>query len=197
MKTISLAPGVPVPALSRRSPGKAVSGKGTPALIRFSLNRCRLGHLLIAASQQGICALFLGDEPGPLVADLRKRFPGALLTEEADAAFDALVRETVLQLESPGDPNRLPLDLRGTPFQQSVWAALREIPTGSTATYLQIARKLGRPKAFRAVAQACGANPVAVLVPCHRVIADNGNLSGYRWGVERKRVLLNRESALR
>ncbi|HWL51291.1 MAG TPA: methylated-DNA--[protein]-cysteine S-methyltransferase [Chthoniobacteraceae bacterium] len=195
MKTISLAPGVPVPALGRRLPTKAASGDANRTLLRFSLNQCPLGIALIAVSPQGVCALFLGDEPEPLVADLRKRFPKATLTEETDARFDALVRETLRQLDTPGDPRHLPLDLRGTPFQQSVWGALREIPAGSTTTYLRIAEKLGRPKAFRAVAQACGANPIAIVVPCHRVIAGNGSLSGYRWGVERKRALLERESA--
>ena len=166
---------------------------GAPgAEIRFAVGECWLGSILVAATDKGVCAILLGDNPDALVRDLQDRFPKARLIG-GDASFEALVAKVVGFLEAPGSGGDLPLDVRGTAFQQRVWKALREIPAGSTATYAEIAQRIGQPKSVRAVAQACGANPVAVAIPCHRVVRTDGGLSGYRWGVERKRALLARE----
>ncbi len=139
-----------------------------------------------------MCAIFLGDEPEALVRALEDRFPRAELTG-GDPAFDALVARVVALVDGRDGPE-LPLDLRGTAFQRRVWDALRRIPAGKTSTYAEIAAAIGEPTSSRAVAQACGANPVAVVVPCHRVVRSDGGISGYRWGVDRKRALLARES---
>ena len=141
-----------------------------------------------------MCAILLGDDPEALVRELQDRFPKARLVG-GDAGFEALVAQVVGLVEAPGRDLDLPLDVRGTAFQQRVWQALREIPAGSTASYAEIAAGIGAPRAVRAVAQACAANPVAVAIPCHRVVRADGALSGYRWGVERKRELLRREAA--
>jgi AraC family transcriptional regulator of adaptative response/methylated-DNA-[protein]-cysteine methyltransferase len=140
-----------------------------------------------------VCAIFLGDDPDVLVQNLQDRFPRATLIG-GDAEFEQLVAQVVGLVEAPGVGFDLPLDVRGTAFQQRVWQALREIPAGSTVSYTDIARRIGAPKSVRAVAQACGANPLAVAIPCHRVVRNDGGLSGYRWGVERKRALLQREA---
>ena len=168
-------------------------GKGIT--IRFAVGECSLGSVLVAASEIGICAIFLGDDPNALVADLQRRFPQADL-QGGDRAFETLVSQVIGLVEAPQLGADLPLDIRGTAFQQRVWNALREIPAGTTATYTDVARRIGMAKAVRAVAQACGANPVAVAIPCHRVVRSDGSLSGYRWGVDRKRALLKRESAV-
>jgi len=147
----------------------------------------------VAQSQRGVCAILLGDDPGKLVRDLQDQFPKAELIG-ADQGFEQLVAHVVGFVEAPALGLDLPLDLRGTAFQERVWQALREIPAGSTASYAQIAERIGAPSSFRAVAQACGANHLAVAIPCHRVVRSNGELSGYRWGVERKRQLLERET---
>ena len=136
----------------------------------------------------------LGDDPEALVRELQDRFPRAGF-EGADPAFERMVAEVVGLIEAPGQRLDLPLDIRGTAFQQRVWAALCAIPAGETATYREIARAIGQPKAVRAVAQACAANPLAVAIPCHRVVRTDGDVSGYRWGVERKRELIAREAA--
>jgi AraC family transcriptional regulator of adaptative response/methylated-DNA-[protein]-cysteine methyltransferase len=146
----------------------------------------------VAQSARGVCAILLGDDPDKLVRDLQDQFPRANLVG-ADRRFEQLIAHVVGFIEAPALGLDLPLDLRGTAFQERVWQALREIPVGSTASYGQIAQRIGAPKAFRAVAQACGANSLAVAIPCHRVVRSNGDLSGYRWGVERKRQLLERE----
>ncbi len=161
--------------------------------IRFAVGECSLGSILVAATEKGICAIFLGDDPEKLVQDLQDRFREASLIG-GDAEFESLVARAVGLVEAPGLGHDLPLDIRGTAFQERVWQALRDIPAGRTATYTEIAQRIGAPRAVRAVAQACGANPVAVAIPCHRVVRTDGNLSGYRWGVERKRKLLAREA---
>lgn len=166
---------------------------GTNSEILFAVGQCSLGAILVAQSRRGVCAILLGDDPDTLVRDLQDQFPKAHLVG-ADRRFEQTVAQVVGFIEAPALGLDLPLDLRGTAFQQRVWQALRDIPLGSTASYAQIAERIGAPKSFRAVAQACGANSLAVAIPCHRVVRSNGELSGYRWGVERKRRLLARES---
>ncbi len=166
---------------------------GRGARIRFAVGQCSLGAILVAATEAGVCAITLGEDPAVLLADLQARFPKADLVG-ADAGFEATVAEVIALVEAPRAGLALPLDLRGTAFQQRVWQALRAIPPGSTATYTQIAQAIGAPRAVRAVAAACAANPTAVAVPCHRVVRLDGDLAGYRWGLERKRTLLAREA---
>jgi AraC family transcriptional regulator, regulatory protein of adaptative response / methylated-DNA-[protein]-cysteine methyltransferase len=161
--------------------------------IRFAIGQCSLGTILVAASERGICAILLGDDPEALIRSFQDRFPRASLIG-ADAGFEAWVARVVGFVDAPRLGLDLPLDIQGTAFQQRVWQALREIPAGSTASYAAIARKLGTPRAARAVAQACAANRLAVAIPCHRVVRADGGLSGYRWGVDRKRALLDREA---
>jgi AraC family transcriptional regulator of adaptative response/methylated-DNA-[protein]-cysteine methyltransferase len=173
---------------------RAYKAGGQGAVIRFAVGQCSLGAILVAATEQGVCAITMGDDPEALVRDLQDRFPKAELGG-GDAAFDAWVAQVVGLVEAPGQGLTLPLDVRGTAFQQRVWQALRGIPAGETASYATIAARIGRPAAVRAVAQACGANPLAVAIPCHRVVRTDGALSGYRWGVERKAALLTRERA--
>lgn len=166
---------------------------GTRALLRFAFGRCSLGSILVAASTRGICAIFLGDDPEVLERDLQDRFPHAQLIA-GDAPVERWVAKVVGFVETPGIGLDLPLDIRGTAFQQRVWRALCDIPVGSTANYTQIAVAIGAPTAARAVARACAANLLAIAIPCHRVVRTNGTLSGYRWGVERKRALLDLEA---
>ncbi|WP_223529664.1 bifunctional DNA-binding transcriptional regulator/O6-methylguanine-DNA methyltransferase Ada [Pseudomonas sp. GL-R-19] len=161
--------------------------------IRFAVGQCSLGAILVAQSERGVCAILLGDDPHQLVCDLQDKFRRANLIG-ADHEFEQLIARVVGFIEAPAIGLDLPLDVRGTVFQERVWQALREIPVGSTASYADVAQRIGSPKAVRAVAQACGANSLAVAIPCHRVVRSDGNLSGYRWGVERKRQLLERES---
>jgi AraC family transcriptional regulator, regulatory protein of adaptative response / methylated-DNA-[protein]-cysteine methyltransferase len=162
--------------------------------IRFSITDCSLGYLLIARSTRGVCASLLGDEASSLRLDLERRFPNTTLLE-VRVSDDSLLQRAVALVESDGTDTELPLDLQGTPFQLRVWQALREVGPGYTTTYAGIAARIGSPRAVRAVAQACAANPLAVAIPCHRVVCSNGELSGYRWGIERKRALLAREVA--
>ncbi len=162
--------------------------------IHLTVGDCSLGSVLVAATEKGVCAILLGDEPEALVRDLRDHFPGARLIER-DEDFDRLAAEVVDLVEAPACGFDLPLDVRGTDFQRRVWRALREIPAGATASYKDIAHRIGAPKAVRAVARACASNVLAVAIPCHRVVRNDGALSGYRWGVERKRHLLDREAA--
>ncbi|HEY3197859.1 MAG TPA: bifunctional DNA-binding transcriptional regulator/O6-methylguanine-DNA methyltransferase Ada [Nitrospirales bacterium] len=169
---------------------------GTGESIRFAVAECSLGRILVAATTKGVCAILLGDEPAALVRDLEVRFPKAQLIGE-NQEFEHLVAKVVGFVEAPGLSFDLPLDVRGTAFQQRVWQALRAIPAGSTASYKEVAESIGSPDSVRAVAQACASNPIAVAIPCHRVVRNSGALSGYRWGVERKRVLLDREAAHR
>ncbi|PYE86356.1 bifunctional DNA-binding transcriptional regulator/O6-methylguanine-DNA methyltransferase Ada [Phyllobacterium leguminum] len=165
---------------------------GVEAEIKFAVAECSLGAILVAASGKGVCAIFLGDDPDQLVRDLQDRFPKANLIG-GNTEFEALVAKVVGFVEAPAIGLDLPLDVRGTAFQERVWQALRDIPAGETASYTDIATRIGAPKAVRAVAQACAANTLAVAIPCHRVVRQDGNLSGYRWGVERKRALLTKE----
>ena len=160
--------------------------------IRFAVGQCSLGAILVAQSERGICAILLGDDPHQLACDLQDQFRNANLIG-ADHEFEQLIAGVVGFVEAPATGLNLPLDIRGTAFQERVWQALREIPAGSTASYAEIAQRIGAPTSMRAVAQACGANRLAVAIPCHRVVRSDGNLSGYRWGVERKRQLLARE----
>jgi AraC family transcriptional regulator of adaptative response/methylated-DNA-[protein]-cysteine methyltransferase len=166
---------------------------GKNSSIRFAVGQCSLGAILVAASERGVCAILMGDDAAALVRDLEDRFPEAELLG-ADAEFERLVASVVGFVEAPGIGLDLPLDLRGTLFQQRVWRALAQIPAGTTASYTEIARRIGAPRSVRAVALACGKNPLAVAIPCHRVVRSDGGLSGYRWGVERKRALLEREA---
>lgn len=167
---------------------------GTGASIRFAVGECSLGSILVAITGKGVCAILLGDDPGALVRDLQDRFPNAELIG-GDRDFERLVAQVIGFVEAPALGLDLPLDVRGTAFQQRVWQALRQIPAGSTASYTEVARRIGSPKAVRAVAHACASNALAVAIPCHRVVRKGGGLSGYRWGVERKRALLAREAA--
>ena len=161
--------------------------------IRFAVGECSLGSILVAQSAKGVCAILLGDDPDELARDLQDRFPHANLIG-GDAQFERLVAKIVGLVEAPAIGLDLPLDVRGTAFQQRVWQALRKIPAGSTQSYSDVAKRIGAPKAVRAVAQACAANALAIAIPCHRVVRSDGALSGYRWGVERKRALLAREA---
>lgn len=161
--------------------------------VQFAIAESALGAVLVAQSPQGVCAILMGDEPQPLREDLQDRFPKArLIAGEAD--LDPVVATIVGFIEDPARGLDLPLDIRGTDFQQRVWQALREIPAGKTASYTEIAGRIGSPRSVRAVAQACAANALAVAIPCHRVLRSDGGLSGYRWGIARKRELLERES---
>lgn len=167
---------------------------GADARIAFAIGQCSLGAILVARSARGVCAISLGDDPDALLGELQDRFPRAELIG-GDAGFERLVAQVVGLIEQPNIGHELPLDIRGTAFQQRVWQALRQIPAGETASYAQIAQRIGSPKSVRAVAGACAANTLAVAIPCHRVVRSDGALSGYRWGVERKRELLSREHA--
>ena len=162
--------------------------------IRFAIGECSLGSILVARSERGVCAILMGDDPDALARDLQDRFPHARLIG-GDAGFEELVAKVVGFVEAPSLGLDLPLDVRGTAFQLRVWQALREIPAGKTASYADIAKRIGAPKSVRAVAQACAANAIAVAIPCHRVVRIDGALSGYSWGVARKRALLERETA--
>lgn len=166
---------------------------GANADMRFAVGECSLGSILVAASDKGIAAIFFGNDPEALVHDLEDRFPNANLIG-GDRAFEDVMAKVVGLVDAPEVGLDLPLDVRGTAFQHRVWQALREIPVGTTATYSEIADKIGMPKAVRAVAAACAANKIAVAIPCHRVVRSDGSLSGYRWGVDRKRKLLDREA---
>ncbi|MBD9356177.1 bifunctional DNA-binding transcriptional regulator/O6-methylguanine-DNA methyltransferase Ada [Methylomonas sp. EbA] len=168
---------------------------GTHSRIRFALGECSLGSILVAASAIGICAIALGDDPDRLARDLQDCFPQAELLG-GDSEFEQWVAKVVGFVEAPAIGLDLPLDIRGTVFQQRVWQALRQIPVGEKVSYTDIAQRIGAPKAVRAVAGACAANSLAVAIPCHRVIRSDGGLSGYRWGVERKAELLRRESQI-
>ena len=161
--------------------------------IRFAVGECSLGAILVASSRIGICSILLGDDPDKLIRDLQDNFPQANLVG-GDQDFEQLIAKVVGFVEMPQAGLDLPLDIRGTAFQQRVWQALSSIPPGTTISYTELAKKIGTPKAIRAVASACAANNLAVAIPCHRVVRTDGGLSGYRWGVERKRALLQREA---
>ena len=173
------------------TPGARRRG-GAGERIRFTVVATPLGQALIAATERGICMTALGDDKAPLEADLRRRFPAALIWP-ADSQLAGWAERIVRFVTAPGEQPDLPLDIRGTAFQARVWRALQKVPPGRTATYSEIAAALGQPKAVRAVAAACAANKLALLVPCHRIVRRDGDLAGYRWGVERKRALLAKE----
>jgi AraC family transcriptional regulator, regulatory protein of adaptative response / methylated-DNA-[protein]-cysteine methyltransferase len=166
----------------------------TTEVIHFGVRRCSLGSVLVAFSEKGVCCITLGDDPNFQLEDLKNRFRKAEFAS-GDSDFEKLVTKVVGFVEAPTLGLDLPLDIRGTAFQQRVWRALCEIPLGSTASYSEVAEKIGSPKSVRAVAGACAANSIAVAIPCHRVVRTDGNLSGYRWGIERKRALLDREAS--
>jgi AraC family transcriptional regulator, regulatory protein of adaptative response / methylated-DNA-[protein]-cysteine methyltransferase len=164
--------------------------------IHFAVGQSSLGPILVASSAKGVVSILLGDDPDGLVRSLQDRFPKALLVG-GDKEYEALVARVVGFIEAPKIGLDLPLDVRGTAFQQRVWQALTQIPVGQTASYAEIARRIGLPKSVRAVAGACAGNNLAVAIPCHRVVRSDGSLSGYAWGVERKRVLLDKEGVHR
>jgi AraC family transcriptional regulator of adaptative response/methylated-DNA-[protein]-cysteine methyltransferase len=177
----------------RCRPNEAASAGGVGAAIRFATAESSLGSVLVAANDEGVCAILLGDHPDALARDLSERFPRARVID-GDATVAAWAAEVADFVESPRRALDLPLAPRGTGFQQRVWRALREIPAGATESYAGIAERIGAPHSVRAVAQACAANALAVAIPCHRVVRRDGALSGYRWGVDRKRALLQREA---
>ncbi|MGE7993394.1 bifunctional DNA-binding transcriptional regulator/O6-methylguanine-DNA methyltransferase Ada [Pseudomonas sp. NPDC089554] len=168
---------------------------GAGATIHFAIGQCFLGAILVAQSERGICAILLGDDPEALLRDVQDQFPKAELVG-GDTGFERFVAEVVGFVEHPGLGLALPLDVQGTAFQERVWQALREVPAGGRVSYSDIAERIGAPKAVRAVALACAANRIAVAIPCHRVVRRDGDISGYRWGVERKRQLLDRETVI-
>ena len=166
---------------------------GANTEIRFAIGQCSLGSILVAQSERGVCAILLGDDPDELARDLQDRFPRANLIG-GDGEFEQLVSKVVSFVEVPALGLDLPLDVRGTAFQQRVWQALREIPVGETASYTDIANRIGSPGSAKEVSEACAANALAVAIPCHRVVKKDGAPSGYRWGVNRKRALLEKEA---
>jgi len=162
--------------------------------IQFGFADSLLGAIAVARTPKGVCAIALADNRRALLAELRQRFPGSELVEDT-AALAATLAQVVRLVDSPATGIDLPLDVGGTAFQQRVWRALEKIPAGTTASYADIARRINQPRSVRAVAQACAANALALAIPCHRVVRSDGALSGYRWGAERKRALLEREAA--
>jgi AraC family transcriptional regulator of adaptative response/methylated-DNA-[protein]-cysteine methyltransferase len=169
---------------------------GAGQVIRVAVAPCHLGWVLVAATEKGVCGIEFGDTAGALREGLATRFPNAELRSD-DPDFAAWVKTVLSLIDAPGNALELPLDIRGTAFQRRVWEALRAIPAGSTATYGEVAVRIGSPAAVRAVANACAANPVAVAIPCHRVVGQDGELRGYRWGLRRKQALLEREAGRR
>src|SRR3954464_12884111 len=169
----------------------AMAQPRTSTTIRYTVAECALGYVAIARTARGLAAAFIGDDADTLAAHMEERFAGAEQTEA-----DELTARVISALDNVLDDPEIPVDPTGTDFQKSVWRALREIPAGATVTYSELARRIGRPDSVRAVAAACGANPIAVIVPCHRVIGKDGSLTGYAWGIDKKRMLLEREGAL-
>lgn len=161
--------------------------------ISFAVGQFSLGTILVAESARGLCAILLGDDPDELQRDLQARFPKAELID-ADQQCQQRLTQVIAFVETPALGLDLTLDIQGTPFQKQVWHALQDIPPGATISYTELADRIGSPKATRAVASACGANSLAVAIPCHRVVSQSGALSGYRWGIERKRKLLEKEN---
>ena len=166
---------------------------GADTEMQFAVGECSLGSILVAASNRGVCAILFGDDPDALTRELQDCFPRATLTG-GNAKFEALVAKVVGFVEAPSQGLQLPLDVRGTAFQRRVWQALCASPAGTTSSYADVAKRIGAPRAVRAVATACAANLLAVAIPCHRVVRTDGALSGYRWGAVRKRALLDREA---
>ncbi len=180
-------------SLLAKRPAAARASKGSNGTcIAYTIAPSSIGLVLVAANERGVCLIYLSDRPEPLLLELKRRFPSADLREE-DASVAEWAAKIVTAWESPGEACDVPLDFHGTPFQLDVWTALRAIPAGQTVSYAEIARRIGRPKAVRAVGSACGKNPVAPIVPCHRVLASDGSLGGYGYGLPVKRTLLDRE----
>lgn len=175
------------------APGQYKIG-ATDVKIRFAIERSFLGWVLVAATKRGVCVIEFGDTPAALTEQLQTRFPNAQL-QSSDPTFSDWVAQVVALIETPDRGLKLPLDIQGTAFQQRVWQTLQAIPFGTTLSYAEVAKQIDRPTAVRAVASACAANTLAVAIPCHRVVRSNGDLSGYRWGLERKRLLLEREAS--
>ena len=181
---------------SRRSTRPSAARRAGADVINVAFARSPIGLVLVARSAAGLAAVLVGDDRDALRRELARRFPlGSFVG--SDVALDALAAKVAALVDTPARTLDVPLDMRGTPFQREVWRALRTIPAGSTTTYGELAARLGRPESARAVGAACGANPLAIIVPCHRVVARDGALTGYRWGVERKKALLQREAAVR
>ena len=176
-----------------RNTAGVYSVRGSVTRVRFAIGACSLGAILVAATDKGVCAILMGDDPEALARDLQERFPQAELLG-AEAEFEQVVASVVALVEAPALGLALPLDVRGTAFQQRVWQALREIPAGRTVSYAKLAQLVGVPNGARAVAGACAANALAVAIPCHRVVRNDGSISGYRWGALRKQALLEREA---
>lgn len=174
------------------TPSQYRSG-GSDTDIRFAVGECNLGAILVAQSDKGVCAILMGDDAEQLVQELQDQFSSANLIA-GDSDYESLVAKVVGFVEAPQTGLDLPLDIRGTAFQRRVWEALQKIPAGQTLSYSEVAHRIGSPQAIRAVARACAANRLAVAIPCHRVVRNDGGLSGYRWGVDRKRALLQREA---
>ena len=183
--------------LTKTQPDRlSIEDAGANEEIRFAVGQTSLGAILVASSTKGIASILLGDDPDELVRNLQDRFANARLIG-GDRDYESLVARVVGFVDRPGSGLNVPLDVRGTAFQRRVWQKLQEIPVGKKVTYAEVARRIGLPKAVRAVAGACAANNLAVVIPCHRVVRTDGSLSGYAWGVERKRALLDREAQLR
>jgi AraC family transcriptional regulator of adaptative response/methylated-DNA-[protein]-cysteine methyltransferase len=182
-------------ACKRCKPDMPTASREADATLRYALGKCSLGSVLVAVSKKGICAILLGDDPQLLEDDLHGRFPRRPIVA-GDGEMEKLAARVAGFVEAPAADLDWPLDILGTSFQRRVWQALREIPRGATASYAAVAARIGSPKAVRAVAQACAGNSIAVAIPCHRVVRSDGALSGYRWGVARKRALLAREAAI-
>jgi len=182
------------PAVLGMTPDQRRKG-GAGELIEFGLSRCALGHVLVATTAIGICRIAMGPDPETLTAELRATYPRAVAIDRDDD-WTAIIRAVVCLVDGDSPGHALPLDIRGTAFQRKVWRALQELPSGETVTYAQLARSIGHPQASRAVGSACGANELAVAIPCHRVIRSDGGLGGYRWGLKRKMLLQERERAV-
>ncbi len=181
---------------SRRTSRTPAAHRESADVINVAFARSPIGLVLVARSAAGLAAVLVGDDRDALRRELARRFPLGRLAG-SDAALDALAVKVAALVDNPAKTLEVPLDMRGTPFQREVWRALRTIPPGSTTTYGELAARLGRPESARAVGAACGANPLAIIVPCHRVVARDGSLTGYRWGVERKQALLQHEAEMR
>jgi AraC family transcriptional regulator of adaptative response/methylated-DNA-[protein]-cysteine methyltransferase len=181
--------------LSARDRAPRARGE-TADVMHVAIVRSPIGLVLVACSGQGLAAVLLGDDRDELRQELRRRFPLGQFAG-ADQALDRIAAKIVALIDEPARALDVALDTRGTPFQQDVWRALRAIPAGTTTTYGDLATQLGRPRSARAVGAACAVNPIAILIPCHRVVARDGDLTGYRWGVERKQALLEREASAR
>ncbi len=183
------------PRMLGMTPDRSRKG-GVDELIEFGISTCSLGHVIVATTEIGICRIAIGSDPKNLTAELRATFPQAVAIDQDDD-WTAILQAVVQLVDGTSSGHALPLDIRGTAFQREVWAALQRLPFGDTATYSKLAASIGRPSAIRAVASACGANELAVVIPCHRVVRVDGKQGGYRWGLKRKAELQDRERSMR